>query len=116
MQCGSSEEDAPLEWRAPSASPSEIKKFTTSQDDRRVRFVILSEAKDLTVRSDTGLGWAPLLRIALAHLLLDPAGGEERRGRDDRGDQRGAERLLGLEVGLGLGEEIAEPGRAHQEL
>jgi catechol 2,3-dioxygenase-like lactoylglutathione lyase family enzyme len=34
MQHGNSEESAPLEWRAPSASPSQIKSLTTSQDDR----------------------------------------------------------------------------------
>src|SRR5215216_5276584 len=33
MQYGNSEEDAPLEWRAPSASPSEIKKLTAFRDD-----------------------------------------------------------------------------------
>jgi hypothetical protein len=32
MQCSNREEDAPLEWRAPSASPSLIKKLTNSEE------------------------------------------------------------------------------------
>ena len=90
MRCCNSEEDAPLEWRAPSAASSEIEKLTTSQDGREGRQPVnaadLAPSYDLVVigGGPAGLAAASLAaRAGVQTVLFDEnpgVGGQIYRG------------------------------------